>query len=226
MIRSLPRLIVSLVVLWHPAAPGRCGLPTFPALQESVTASSAVGLPAIRDELLRRAEKDQAIRNQLISGGSGPQVIAELRRVDKENRLWLEPLVEKHGWLGTSKVGKDGAHAAWLLVQHADQDPGFQRQCLDRMSALGNEEVNLTNVAYLTDRVLLAEGKPQRYGTQFSMQDGKLTMQPCEDLEKLNQRRRSVGLTTIEEYRKTIEQVYRQKDPEAESTSDRSPESH
>jgi hypothetical protein len=39
-------------------------------------------------------------------------------------------VIEKHGWPGKSLVGADGAQAAWLLVQHADLDREFQRQCL------------------------------------------------------------------------------------------------
>jgi hypothetical protein len=31
-------------------------------------------------------------------------------------------------------VGEDGAHAAWLLAQHADRDPAFQRRCLDLLT--------------------------------------------------------------------------------------------
>ena len=47
--------------------------------------------------------------------------------VDADNTAWLCGVVDHHGWPGASLVGEDGAQAAWLLVQHADQDPGFQR---------------------------------------------------------------------------------------------------
>ena len=177
----------------------------------SAVSDKGIALPAIRQELLQRVEKDQAIRKQMVSGTPDSAVIQTLRRVDKENREWLAPLVDQHGWLGASQVGQDGAHAAWLLVQHADQDPGFQRTCLDLMSRFSADEVNLKNVAYLTDRVLLAEGQAQRFGTQFSMQDGQLTMQPCEDPENLNQRRQAMGMSSIADYRKMIEEAYKQK---------------
>jgi Family of unknown function (DUF6624) len=64
-------------------------------------------------------------------------------------------------------VGGDGAHAAWLLARHADQDPAFQRRCLELLTqAVASGEAAKIELAYLTDRVL-AEGKPQEYGTQF-----------------------------------------------------------
>ena len=62
-------------------------------------------------------------------------------------------------------VGKDGAHAAWLLAQHADRDPAFQRRRLDLVTqAAARGQASPTELAYLTDRGLLAEGKSQEYG--------------------------------------------------------------
>ena len=74
--------------------------------------------------------------------------------------------------LARTKVDQE-ARKAWLLVQHADADVKFQRRCLDLMARLPKGEVSISNLAYLTDRVLLAEGKKQLYGTQFTSVDGK-----------------------------------------------------
>jgi hypothetical protein len=50
--------------------------------------------------------------------------------------------------------------AAWLLVQHADHDPAFQRVCLELLGgAVRAGEADVRHHAYLTDRVLLAEGR-------------------------------------------------------------------
>jgi hypothetical protein len=71
-------------------------------------------------------------------------------------------------------VGADGASAAWLLMQHAAADRAFLRECLDLMvAALESGEVSPSEVAYLTDRVLLAERQPQVYGTQVTRQGGE-----------------------------------------------------
>ena len=78
----------------------------------------------LRAELLRRMEKDQEPRlsDDLESGA--------FEAVDAENLPWLKNLIHSRGWPGASLAGTDGAHAAWLLVQHADTDPKFQRHCL------------------------------------------------------------------------------------------------
>ena len=52
-----------------------------------------------------------------------------------ENLPWLEQVVTGIGWPGKSRVGEDGARAAWLPAQLAKSDPAFQRRCLDLLIA-------------------------------------------------------------------------------------------
>jgi hypothetical protein len=120
--------------------------------------------PELREELLRRAEKDQNARRTSQSRDDWRQV-AVAAVAAAENLPWMEALVDEIGWPGLSLVGEDGAHAAWLLVQHADASPEFQRRCLDLTTeAVERGEATRRELAYLTDRVLLAEGQPQEYG--------------------------------------------------------------
>ena len=53
-----------------------------------------------------------------------------MQQADTENTAWLKGIVNKQGWPTISDIGKDGFNAAWLLVQHADTDRAFQKQCL------------------------------------------------------------------------------------------------
>jgi hypothetical protein len=84
---------------------------------------------ALRAELLRRMRLDQDAR--LAEDSS------RYSEVDAENLPWLKELVAERGWPGSSLVGVDGAHAMWLLVQHATADLAFMRQCLDLLTAPG-----------------------------------------------------------------------------------------
>ena len=119
----------------------------------------------LRAELLRRMERDQEARLDEESG--------RYPEVDAENLPWLKRLVAERGWPGSSLVGVDGAHAMWLLTQHADADPAFQRHCLGLLAAAVEAgEATLTDQAFLTDRVLLHEGKQQEYGTQLTRRGG------------------------------------------------------
>jgi hypothetical protein len=136
------------------------------------------------------------------------KLFSTVQKFDEENTQWLKQTVQQRGWPTKSMVGSDGANAAWLLVQHADADIKFQRKCLDLMAALPKNEVSQTDFAYLTDRVLLAEGKKQIYGTQFEWVDGKLQPQALEDEANVDKLRADVGLTSLAEYAKSMEESY------------------
>ncbi|WP_245228116.1 DUF6624 domain-containing protein [Xanthomonas bromi] len=132
--------------------------------------------------------------------------------VDHDNTAWLKQVVAAHGWPGRRLVGEDGANAAWTLVQHADADPAFQAQALALMeAALARHDVMPGDVALLTYRVLLAQGKPQRYGTQFMTDaDGRMSLRPTEDEAGLEARRRAMGLPPMAEYKKMLQDLYHQ----------------
>jgi DNA-directed RNA polymerase subunit RPC12/RpoP len=150
--------------------------------------------PELRSELLHRAEKDQAAR-----GEQEPDA-ETLTLVDGENLAWLRDLIAEVGWPGRSMAGEDGAHAAWLLAQHADQDPAFQRRCLDlMMEAVKRGEATLSELAYLTDRVLLAEGKPQEYGTQMTGRKEGWFPRNLRHPETVDERRAAMSLGPLRE---------------------------
>jgi hypothetical protein len=62
-------------------------------------------------------------------------------------------------------------------------------------------------LAYLTDRVQVAEGHKQVYGTQFHDVNGKQEPYPIENEADLAGRREKVGLPPMAEYRKSIEKM-------------------
>ena len=137
------------------------------------------------------------------------QKLAEsMKRIDAENTDRLVAIVERDGWPTFALVGKDGANAAWLLAQHADQSPKLQRKWLDLMTKVPPDEISRKDLAYLTDRVLLAEGKKQVYGTQFTFVNGKCHPRPLEDEANVDLRRREVGLPSLAQYLKEAESAY------------------
>lgn len=100
-------------------------------------------------------------------------------------------------------MGERGADESWLLAQHADLDPAFQRRALDLLKAAVEAEDALPrHLAYLTDRVLVAAGEPKVYGTRYT-DDGDATnlrLQPVADPDRLDERRAATGLEPAAEY--------------------------
>jgi hypothetical protein len=93
-------------------------------------APSEIKEPALRDELVKRMKADQDARAGLMRLRSPeeyerPEVkamIEHMKKVDQENLDWFKGIVERHGWPGTSLVGRDGAQRAFLIAQHAVSD--------------------------------------------------------------------------------------------------------
>lgn len=96
------------------------------------------------------------------------------------------------------QLGQTTISHVWLIAQHADHDHDFQAHALETLHALHKEGgCAPADYAYLHDRVAMNSGRPQRYGTQFTI-DGQLYA--VEDPHGLDERRKSVGLESIAEY--------------------------
>ncbi|MFT3677415.1 MAG: hypothetical protein QM781_16070 [Chitinophagaceae bacterium] len=81
----------------------------------------------------------------------------------------VEAMFKKYGFLGFDKVGKDGSNHFWLLVQHCDKYPEFQRKVLKAMDKeVKKDNANANNYAYLYDRVKVNAGEKQMFGTQVT----------------------------------------------------------
>ncbi len=165
----------------------------------------------LRKELADRVKEDQEARRLLIdSKGRDAELTKKLTDIDRRNTAWLKDVVDKHGWPGKSLVGEEGAHNAWLLVQHADRDRPFQKRCLELLQeAVKKGEASGKDLAYLTDRVLVGEGKKQLYGTQFTLKDGEYVPSPIEDEANVDKRRKEVGLESLAEYARTLREIYK-----------------
>ena len=176
--------------------------------------SPSVKEPALRRELLQRVEQDQAIRKELISKGverPDKAILARMQVIDTANTERVRAIVRQYGWPSPELVGRDGAEAAFLLVQHADH--AFQKEMLPLVEkAYRSGGLSGHSYALLLDRVLVGEGKPQIYGTQakrFEEWKGQEpALQPIEDEPNVDKRRAEVGLPPLSEYREWLKRFY------------------
>lgn len=129
------------------------------------------------------------------------------QQLDQQNTINLKSLLTTYSWFSISEFGSVADQNAWLLVQHADHDPNFQKSVLTTLERLYKvNETKPANYAYLFDRVAASWSDPtrrtlQRYGTQGTcVGPGKWEPIPYEDPENIDARRASVGLGTLAEY--------------------------
>jgi hypothetical protein len=161
----------------------------------------------LRRELLGRREEDQRIRHLATAQadpdtGRLPDGLGEQwHSIDDDNTRWLADLVASRGWPGRTLVGDEAAQAAWLLAQHADQDPVQQRAFLDSLrAAVTQGEASVAHLAYLEDRVRVNAGQTQLYGTQFTGTGETIGPCPIEDPGRLDERRAQAGLEPFADY--------------------------
>jgi hypothetical protein len=82
---------------------------------------------------------------------------------------------------------------------HSIGEPSFQRRCLELLQVAA-DDVPAWHAAFLEDRIRVFEGKPQRYATQFEFgDDGRPIPYEIDEPEKVDERRRAVGLESLAE---------------------------
>ena len=180
-------------------------------------------------ELLARVAEDQRVREFFVHdlqtlGRPSDSTAQLMMRTDSGNVRWLKPLILKWGFPTRAQVGKEGQGAAFLLVQHADQDPDFQAAVLPMLdSAFARGEVPGEALGMLTDRVLAARHQPQRYGTQLKMPAGHVVIDPpVEDSAGLDARRSRLGMMPMGEYLRAADSMYAVREPLPAATKGKS----
>ena len=116
----------------------------------------------------------------------------------------LERIINQYGFPGFKQVGEKSSNSFWLLVQHADAHPNFQRKVLQLMLLeVRNKNASSVNYAYLTDRVAINSGQLEEYATQVIFTGpgiGKAVPKSLRDPKNVNKRRAAIGMETLEEY--------------------------
>ena len=92
------------------------------------------------------------------------------------NQKRIKEIFEQHGFVGFDLAGENGSRNFWMIVQHSDHNPEFQKEVLVEMKKEVNKQNAIsTNYGLFVDRVNLNTGKAQVYGTQvtYNMNNGQ-----------------------------------------------------
>lgn len=171
---------------------------------------------ALRRELIRMQKEDQKYREgmlDLMKRLSEPDnkqamkkfavVVEKQTAIDKKLLKRLEEIIQQYGWPTISMVGTQASETAFLIVQHADLS--HQKKYFPLLKqAAAQKEARRDQVAMMEDRMLMAEGKKQIYGTGLQTNDvtKELKLWPVENEEEVDARRAAVGLPPMAEYLK------------------------
>jgi hypothetical protein len=168
----------------------------------------------LKAELLAMGKVDQDIRTRMFALPSAQQsaLVPELQKTDATLTEKLKQIVARYGWPVIAYVGIEASQAAALILIHSP-DHVFQRNLLPELQKLVEEKKIIgSDLALLVDKTLVAEGKPQRFGTQFSWtEDGPAVMDPVEDPAHLDERREMYLLPPMSLYKRMLGSAYQRK---------------
>lgn len=166
----------------------------------------------VAQDLAVMVSADQALRSrwnfaEISAAKHPPKIVQQTAIVDRQNTAKLKRIMADCGWPKRSIHSDKAVHDAWLIAQHADHDRPFQRQVLVAMEAAFRDgEAPGDLLAYLADRVATADGKPQPYGTQLRLEGPcEFVFYPLDERDKVEVRRKDVGLPPLEEYRRAVQ---------------------
>jgi hypothetical protein len=170
----------------------------------------AVGLPPLaenvaemnRDVKPAAVVKDPAYRVDILKLSK----VVELNPATaREQANALKALLLKRGWPTAPVVGQGAVDAAAGLAIRGELDLPFLRAFIDAQeAAFKRGETGGATLAYLVDQVLVREGKPQRYGTNFVWDGKEYVPSPIENEANVDARRATLGLDTLAEFAKMM----------------------
>jgi hypothetical protein len=210
---SILTAVAALAQAWGADAPEQCaGADSWKrshpepgdALRDQAS-TVAIADAGLFSELKARVAADQAARKKWLADPENEELAGAVDTLDTANLLWLKKLISAQGFPKAAQVGKEGVHLAWVLLQHADRDPELQRgqlAVLTQRHAAG--ELPANDLARITDRVLLANGEPQKYGTQFDWFAGEFKLPEPAALATIDASRAELGLMPLADYVCTI----------------------
>lgn len=164
-------------------------------------------LEKISQTILRLKEKDDKLRaklmeNKTLSNGYN----REMKAIHNSNAKRLNRIIDVIGFPTSEKIGEEASNAAWLIIQHSIGQPDLMKKWAALMEIeVKNGQADKINFAYLTDRIAVFEGNPQRYGTQFDWdENGEMSPAKIDEYDKVNERRKAIGLNSLEEQIKVM----------------------
>ena len=180
--------------------------------REALIANNGPGADiGLRDRLLKMRETDQTARG-LIPGtayqGTQQERLQNLAAVDTQLTAELKSIVADKGWPTIALVGIDASDAAMLVLTHT-ADHAWQLQLLPHLEQLADAgTINAAPLALVIDKQLVATGKPQRYGSQFKLVNGRMAMYAVEDPGGLDNLRARAMLPPMDVYKQQLARIY------------------
>jgi hypothetical protein len=147
-------------------------------------------------EIVERVQRDQSYAKTLTNTKGYDKT---MQAIHEENAQFLEEVLQTVKLEDLLSSSKDIADGVFIMIQHAISKPQFMKRMVKLLQQGPNP--NPVYLAYLDDRIRSFQRQPQRYGTQYDYDEhGRMSMYwTVDSIDTLNQRRSSIGLSSIQE---------------------------
>lgn len=153
------------------------------------------------DSLAAMVRKDQGVRMRIEAEGWSEDIRDQMIVIDSANTADLQALIAQYGFPSWQLVGQKGTENAWLIAQHSFfYLPEYLKRY--RQAVLEND-AERRYLAYMEDRYLMMQGRPQIYGTQMAGMGDDMGYHPIVDMENLDRRREIMGIRPFADYVKS-----------------------
>lgn len=148
----------------------------------------------LQKKLKQMVNEDQKIRS------SFPKKPADIDRLNSEHTDIIKEIIAEFGVIDSERFGEETARNASLIIQHSTHE--LRKKYISMQEKLPLQKIYKRGFAYMKDRVLVEENKPQLYGTQMKVlnKEGDLAFNPINDFSNIDNRRKEIGLEPFQEY--------------------------
>ena len=133
----------------------------------------------------------------------------ELEKANNRRVDILKNLINKHGFPTITTSSRKAYKTAVVITLHSGNIPLLNKS-INVLTQASQNEVDKGDIAFMIDKKLVIKKRPQLYGTQFKrMKNSTVEFLKIEDQKNLNRRRKALGMSSFERYKKLVTKIKR-----------------
>src|SRR6266404_3439000 len=162
----------------------------------------------LRNDLLKWQDQSRARFDEIVAQPH-EKLIKQVSEQREKNEVRLCQILKEFGWPTKSLAGGEGARAALFLLENS---ASLQLQ-VDLfpivVAAVKHGDLGKVDFAGFFDRVRVRSGLKQLFGTQATVMNGFLVLDPIETEAQVDARRSQYGLPPLADYLRYLEYSYK-----------------